>query len=167
MPGVTLGPGTWPLPVALLSRTCAFPACGTPAGTPGSLNRASHDCRRGTRDSPRTPGGPPTVRRRVEVDVEQSQCQGSSDANRFEVGGRQYAAGMRQPDQSRAVAAEMPENSHVTHCICWGTRPVTILQPGHDRALTIPALNCVSLPSGCEKGQQTGIATRRCEVRDA
>ena len=55
----------------------------------------------------------------------------------------------------------------VTHCICWGTRPDTILQPIHDRALTIPALSCFSLSSGCEKGQQTAIATRRCEVRDA
>lgn len=86
------------------------------------------------------------------MDARQSQCQGSSDANRFEVGGRQYAAGMRQADQSRAAAAEVPD---------------TILQPRHDRALTIPALSCVSLPSGCEKGQQTAIATRRCEVRDA
>jgi hypothetical protein len=101
------------------------------------------------------------------VDVEQSQCQGSSDANRFEVGGPKHAAGMRQADQSRAVAAEVPGNHPVPSCICWGTRPGTILQPRHDRAVTIPALSCFSLPSGCEKGQQTAIATRRCEVRDA
>jgi hypothetical protein len=65
---------------------------------------------------------------------------GSSDANRFEVDGRKYAAGMRQANQSRAAAAEVrgshqlqtgarsrPRIEHgvrngvpVTCCICWG-----------------------------------------------
>jgi len=48
-----------------------------------------------------------------------------------------------------------------------GTGADTILQPIHYRALTTRALSCFSLSSGCEKGQQTAIATRRCEVRDA